>query len=108
MLAPGYEWNMDSAMEEVSPRLIALLLGKPWKRDQSRVVSFRGRRSRKLESLRWNFGTIWHMAREFGIGESAGPPKQAPPADFVTRPLTQPDRVGWPAVTMPASAWREI
>ncbi len=33
MLAPGYEWDMDKAMDEVSSGLIALLPGEPWKRD---------------------------------------------------------------------------
>lgn len=34
MLAPGYDWNTERAMEEVSSRLIALLPGEPWKRDR--------------------------------------------------------------------------
>ncbi|HLG90350.1 MAG TPA: nucleotidyl transferase AbiEii/AbiGii toxin family protein [Alphaproteobacteria bacterium] len=34
ILASGYEWDMDRAMAEVSSRLIALLPGDPWKRDQ--------------------------------------------------------------------------
>jgi predicted nucleotidyltransferase component of viral defense system len=34
MLAPGYEWEMERAMGEVSSRLIARLPGEPWKRDQ--------------------------------------------------------------------------
>ena len=33
MLAPGYEWDMARAMDEVSSRLITLLPGEPWKRD---------------------------------------------------------------------------
>ena len=32
LLAPGHEWELESAMEAVLGRMVALLPGDPWKR----------------------------------------------------------------------------
>ena len=32
LLAPGHAWDLESAMESVLTRMVALLPGDPWKR----------------------------------------------------------------------------